>query len=127
MELGIAMSYNNGDLLSDLRDIGSLPSKSNDGFECDIQNILLFKLMELAIWSVNPKCLCFDAWIVDFSFKFKEYAKAQWKSSYKSFLSAHKAWLATPIKFPDPSECVCLDESGIGDMNEVNSQFILLV
>ena len=123
------MSYSNGDLLSDVRDIGSLPSPSNDGFVYDIHCLLWFKLMELVIWKVNPKCLCFDGWAQEISFKFKEYAKAKWKGSYKSFLSAHKAWLATPIKFPDASECVCrdhLDESGIGDMDQVNSSIKII-
>ena len=79
-----------------------------------------------AIWNLDPNCRCFDGWAQEISFKFKEYAKAKWKGSYKSFLSAHKAWLATQIKLPDASECVCHDESGIGDMDQVNSSIEII-
>ena len=123
------MEVTNGKILSDLRDIGSLPSQSNSDYVFDILNYLWFLLVERAIWNLDPNCPCFDGWAQDISFKFKEYAKAKWKGSYKSFLSAHKAWLATPIKLPDTSKCVCLDrgldESGIGDMDQVNSLKIL--
>ena len=120
------MELTNGNLLSDLRDSGSLPSPSNNNYMFDIFNYLWFHLMECGIWNLDPNCLCFDGWAQEISFKFKEYAKANWKGSYKSFLSAHKVWLANPIKLPDASECVCHDESGIGDMDQVNSSIEII-
>ena len=118
------MSFTNGHVLSDLRDIGSTPAASNAEYIFDVQNWSWFQLWELGIWNGDPKCHCLDDWVDDFSFKFKESAKKYWKGSYKSFLTAHKIWLAKTIEFPEAVvDCLCAEyEDENENENEVGSK-----
>ena len=115
------MSFTKDRVFSDLRESGSTPSASNSSYEFDVQNWCFFHLGygwdigELGFRHLKPYCSCFDDWVQDFAFKFKEYAKQHWKGSYKSFKSAHKAWLATPVEFPklEEDQCLCVEDNQV--------------
>ena len=112
------MSHTNDLILSDLRENGITPSKSNDLYQEEVQSWLWFHLGELLIWNCDPNCHCHDSWVQKTSYSFEQYAKDIWaasKGSYRNIQVKNKVWLGTPIKFPDIVECECMDESGFAD------------
>ena len=110
--------------MSDLREIKSTPSASNEWYEFDVQNWCWFQLMDFGRWNSNPKCHCLDDWVQDFSFRFKEYAKKSWKGSFLNLKSANKVWFDTPIEFPEQIECMCANDTD--EENEVTLMNLIL-
>ena len=123
------MSHTNDLILSELRGIGSTPSKSNQNYESDVQGWLWSYLGDLGIWNHNPFCHCHNSWVEQTAFSFQKYAKDIWgksNSSYVNVKSKNKVWLDTPVIFPDVVECACMDESGIADVEVIIQCFLIV-